>query len=86
MKTLEEIFSEARQRGFDRGCNDKANGYRNDSPLSGEWAGESINELLGDLIEIALKPVYPNGEDENEIVMDICQEYEEGYSEGNDYI
>jgi hypothetical protein len=84
MKTYKEICSEARQRGFDRGCNDKANGYRNDSPLSGEWAGESINELLGDLIEIALK-VAPN-EDENEIVMAICDDYEEGYTEGNDYI
>lgn len=82
--TLEDILSEARQRGFDRGVNDKANGYRNDSPLSGEWAGESIQELLGDLIGLAL-----NGEKEiNEewVVDEICVAYEEGYVEGNDYI
>lgn len=38
------------------------------APLSGEWAGESIRELVGDLIDAE-----PEFEDE------ICDAYEEGY-------
>ena len=41
------------------------------SPLSGEWAGESINELLGDLLT-----------EHGEYNEHICDEYENGFTAG----
>jgi hypothetical protein len=70
----ETILKEAEERGYKRGAYDAlclAEKY--DSPLWGEWAGESIPELLGDLIALA-----ENDEHANE----ICEAYEEGYSCG----
>jgi hypothetical protein len=64
------------ERGQERGKGDKEAGYRNESPLSGEWAGESIPELLGDLIiEFA-----DGGSNEQE----LCDLYEAGYNEAFD--
>ncbi len=40
--------------------------------LSGEWAGESITELIGDLLDEV-------SEDENDA---ICDAYEEGFAQG----
>lgn len=37
------------ERGQDRGQSDEGQDYYNPSPLSGEWAGESVQEILGDL-------------------------------------
>ncbi len=62
----------AYERGLERGKADKASDFYNDSPLSGEWAGESIPELLGDLFD-----VYEDG-DSNE--PDLCDAYEAGYN------
>lgn len=39
----------AYQRGYERGRADNESRYYDESPLSGEWAGYSVRELLGDL-------------------------------------
>jgi hypothetical protein len=63
-------------RGFSRGANDAlALAEKNDYPLSGEWAGESITELLGDLITLA---------ENDEHAHEVCMAYEDGYSLGYD--
>lgn len=69
------LINEAGWRGILRGQDDRLNGLpRNDAPLSGEWAGESINELLGDLI------AQMEGEDEGDFVSDLCDSYERCYN------
>lgn len=83
MRAIEIVFNKAWQRGYDRGLADKNQGYVADGPLSGEWAGESINELLGDLITTALNAT-PDWLDEEQIIDEICTEYEGGYFEAND--
>lgn len=55
-------------RGLRRGENDREVNFYNDAPLSGEWAGESIPELLGDL-------AYLDGSDEEA----LCDAYQSGY-------
>ena len=71
---LNEILDQAHERGYARGGYDAlCLAPKNDAPLSGEWAGESIPELLGDLLALL-------GDDED----DICSAYEEGYSLGYD--
>jgi hypothetical protein len=78
----EEIILTSYERGQARGHNDRLNGYGTDSPLSGEWAGESITELLGDLIARAEQV---NGVPDNsgKLWQDICDNYEAGYFDGN---
>lgn len=58
-------------RGLERGTWDRDDNYYNDSPLSGEWAGESITELLGDL--------FLNFTDGTDNITDLCDAYEAGY-------
>jgi hypothetical protein len=69
-------------------------GYENPTPLSGEWAGESIPEILGDLIKQAtmisaeMKGLGEDGMDNvdgdpYEAWQDICDNYETGYFDGN---
>ena len=70
MESLARRVSEAKSRGYECARSDALYGYWNDSPLSGEWAGGSVPELLGDLIE---------SDDDYEI---ICEAYESGYEEG----
>lgn len=66
----------AHDRGYARGVDDAlALAEKNDYPLSGEWAGESITELLGDLIAHA---------ENDEHAHEICVAYEDGYSLGYD--
>jgi len=66
----------AHDRGYERGVNDAlALAEKNDYPLSGEWAGESITELLGDLITLA---------ENDEHAHEVCVAYEDGYSLGYD--
>lgn len=79
-----ELINDAATRGYDRGINAAEEfiaswsdygdmGNRDAEPpswLSGEWAGESISELLGDLIEKD-----PDSEDE------ICDAYEDAADE-----
>lgn len=73
---LEEIIQESRERGYSQGLADRDNDYRNEAPLSGEWAGESINELLGDL----LSNILAYGDD---FYDEVCVAYEEGYEEAH---
>jgi len=71
-----KIVEVAEARGYIRGANDAlALAEKNDFPLSGEWAGESMTELIGDLIAKA---------DNDEHGHEICMAYEEGYSAGYD--
>lgn len=74
MKTDEQVLKDARQRGYDRGLADKKEGTHRDGILSGEWAGDSITELLGDLIS-------RTDEDGEQWV---CDEYVAGYEEANE--
>ena len=78
----ETILIEAYERGKQQGWHDKLQGYENPTPLSGEWAGESIPEILGDLIASAekLNGVPDNG---GRLRRDICDNYETGYFDGN---
>jgi hypothetical protein len=70
----ETILKEAEERGYKRGAYDAlCLAERNDSPLSGEWAGESLNELLGDLLALS---------DGDEHLYDVCEAYEDGYFRG----
>lgn len=75
-KTMEYTRPEtlAYERGLIRGTMDFAHGIHDDAPLSGEWAGESIPELLGDLFD-----VYEDGESNES---DLCDAYEAGYAKG----
>lgn len=73
------LINEAGWRGILRGQDDRLNGLpRNEAPLSGEWAGESITELLGDLI------AQMEGEDEGDFVNDLCDSYERCYNHAYD--
>jgi hypothetical protein len=76
----ETILIEAYERGKQQGWHDKLQGYENPTPLSGEWAGESPNEILGDLISDAEKLI---GEYDGGVWQDICDNYETGYFDGN---
>jgi hypothetical protein len=76
----ETILIEAYERGKQQGWHDKLQGYENPTPLSGEWAGESIPEILGDLIANAEKLI---GEYDSGVWQDICDNYETGYFDGN---
>ena len=58
-------------RGLVQGTIDRDNGFYNDSPLSGEWAGESVTELLGDL--------FLNFTDFSNNIDELCDAYEAGY-------
>lgn len=62
--------NEAYDRGFARGCSDCGQGFYNEAPLSGEWAGESIPELIGDLFD----EDFGNFDD-------LCESYEQGYND-----
>lgn len=46
-----ERCAAAYRRGYERGRADNESKYYDESPLSGEWAGYSPIELLGDLFE-----------------------------------
>jgi hypothetical protein len=70
----------AYERGHAQGTNDRLAGYYNPTPLSGEWAGESPRELLGDLFDEAGEA---DPDMEYESADDIMASYEEGYADGN---
>lgn len=78
------VLDKAYARGYERGLYDKESGYTNDNPLSGEWAGESVNELLGDIIKQADKLLEEMGEQEDGYAEEeVCAQYETGYQDGN---
>lgn len=85
--------ADAWQRGYERGQVDEQAGCYNDSPLSGEWAGESVTDLLGDLIDAAADEwefVRDGGDGSAQYCHDLvvyrgriedelCDHYEQGY-------
>lgn len=77
MQTYETQMVRAYERGLARGSNDLAYGIHTDSPLSGEWAGESIPELLGDILNEIEE------QDRDVVCSDLFENYEEGYATGN---
>jgi hypothetical protein len=75
------IYDEARFRGWQRGRAERDEAYEpSDSPLSGEWAGESFSELLGDLVGERC----PDEMTEYELISELCDEYERGYFDAFD--
>lgn len=70
-----DIYKEAYALGKAHGAYDRREGVYNDSPLSGEWAGESIPELLGDL--------WREVGDDGDLLQELCEEYEKGYESQN---
>lgn len=67
---------EAERRGRDRALNEIASGQSEPgSPLSGEWAGESITELLGDLVAGYVEV----GVSESDATEWVCDDFERGY-------
>lgn len=75
-----DIYKEAYALGEAHGAYDRREGIYNDSPLSGEWAGESIPELLGDLYREAKHDYRDYWRDVLEV---LCEEYEKGYESAN---
>lgn len=74
-----ELEEQARGRGYLRGCVDRESStVPNLAMLSGEWAGESVRELLGDLIDSLVRL----GEDESDAHDIVCDSYESGYLDG----
>lgn len=82
MTTIDKLIETAHSRGYSRGIDDARADFYNDSPLSGEWAGESIEELLGDLIRRADK-MDRSGDDFYEIYNEILDSYEKGYRDAH---
>ena len=81
--TFETVEQTARERGEQAG-HDHASWIETDSDvempacLSGEWAGESITELIGDLLD----KVYEEGFAQSWNAVAICDAYEEGFAQG----
>lgn len=65
------------QRGHERGRADERENYYNDAPLSGEWAGESIPELLGDLIAGTADDI--DDDELTDLYTELIEHYEQGY-------
>ena len=82
MNNTYDLKQTAYERGYTRGINDGANDIYNEAPLSGEWAGESIEELLGDLIRRADR-MDRSGDDFYEIYNEILDSYEKGYRDAH---
>ncbi len=81
--TFETAEQTARERGEQAG-RDHASWIETNSDvempacLSGEWAGESITELIGDLLDEA----YEEGFAQCWNAVAICDAYEEGFAQG----
>lgn len=73
--SLRQIWDTARRRGADHFA---AVGPRESGCLSGEWAGESVAELLGDLIDQA-ETLYGQEWVAGDLASEICAEFEAGY-------
>lgn len=76
---VREIEEESHGRGFATGRADRLSGpFPNLAPLSGEYAGESVRELLGDLLDALVRL----GEEEDNAYDIVGDAYESGYSDG----
>lgn len=79
LSELQFVEVESFGRGFERGVGDRDESpFPNPGPLSGEYAGESVPELLGDLIDALVRL----GVDESDAHEIVCDAYELGYSQG----
>lgn len=71
---IEARYRAAYEKGLARGTSDESADTYNPSVLSGEWAGESIVELIGsfwrDLDEETIPEMF---------ISELCDEYEKGY-------
>ena len=89
MTTIDTLLTWANERGYQRGIADGLDGFYNEAPLSGEWAGESPQELLGDLFRKAYYCQPASDADDFDIDkfsfmhQEIMDSYEEGYERGN---
>lgn len=79
-RTYEELLAAARWRGYHAGQAAATNGQRRTDPLSGEWAGESMRELIGDLVDEAA--TIHGGEPDADCWDDMATEYETGFEDG----
>lgn len=79
-KTIDKLLADARMRGIVRATYDRSDGTYNPQPLSGEWAGESMMEILGDLID-SWDGVSDSDMEigKDAILDDACDAYESGY-------
>lgn len=77
----ESLKAIAYTRGKHKGEADKEVGFYNDAPLSGQWAGESVQELLGDLIRTS-ETIFNTEDDVFWFSEELCESYESGYHEG----
>ena len=83
METIELVLKLAAQRGLWRGQDHERHDCYDECPLSGEWAGESVPELLGDLIATGER-IYLAAGGDDDLIMEtvigpICDSYLEGY-------
>jgi len=74
MNITDKALIDSRQRGFDAGLDNARHGRFTQTPLSGEWAGESVAELLDDLLAVVA----------DEVRDEVLEEYEVGYALGQD--
>lgn len=79
-RTYEQIMDAARERGYEAGRTAARNGERRTDPLSGEWAGESMPEIIGDLVDEAA--TIHGGDPDADCWDDMANEYETGYEDG----
>lgn len=82
MTTIDTLLTWANERGYQRGIADGLDGFYNEAPLSGEFAGESIEELLGDVIR-RVERMNGSGDDFYEIYNEILDSYEKGYRDAH---
>lgn len=60
-------------------ADERAGGEPREAPLSGEWAGESVPELLGDLVDGVLAGGSVPDLDESAVYEILCDAFELGY-------
>ena len=76
---VEARFRAAYQKGLARGKSDEREDIFNPAILSGEWAGESMNELIGSLWRDLDEETFPDM-----FVVELCDRYESGYRDAFD--
>lgn len=88
METMETVLEQARERGRRRGSDHEYVDCYDESPLSGEWAGYSVPELLGDLIAAGERIDLAAGGDPDlimeTVIGPICDSYLAGYQSAFD--
>jgi hypothetical protein len=78
----QEILAAAYARGRATGESKALDGWRDTDPLSGEWAGESITELVGDMVEKWSRITGVTDDEVDEYWQSVADEYERGHADG----